>query len=145
MAELDSWDPPIRSVRIARHTLRLDEVVAFYREGIGLEINGSFEDHEGYSGVMLGLLGSAHHFEFTSDDKRTTAGSPAPDDLVVFYFRSATALEKVARRLRGRAERASPTNPYWRTKEKAIAFLDPDGWQVLQWQVTAAPPWVERI
>jgi hypothetical protein len=38
-------------LRIARHTERLDELVAFYRDGIGLTEIGSFRDHDGYSGV----------------------------------------------------------------------------------------------
>ena len=35
-------------LRIARHTDRLDEVVAFYRDGIGLTEIGGFRDHDGY-------------------------------------------------------------------------------------------------
>ena len=37
-------------LRIARHTERLEEVVAFYRDGIGLPEIGSFRDHAGYDG-----------------------------------------------------------------------------------------------
>jgi hypothetical protein len=40
-------------LRIARHTERLDELVAFYRDGIGLTEVGSFREHDGYDGVFL--------------------------------------------------------------------------------------------
>src|SRR5262249_34927744 len=48
---------PVRHVRIARPTDQLDEVVRFYREGLGLPELGRFAGHAGYLGVMLGLPG----------------------------------------------------------------------------------------
>ena len=45
-------------LRVARHTERLDEVVAFYRDGIGLREVGGFRDHDGYDGVFLELPGT---------------------------------------------------------------------------------------
>jgi hypothetical protein len=48
-------------LRVARHTERLDEVVGFYRDGIGLIEIGGFRDHDGYDGVFLATasLGAA--------------------------------------------------------------------------------------
>ena len=56
----------VSAVRVARHTERLDEVVAFYRDGLGLEEIGGFRDHDGYDGVFLGLPGTCAHLEFTA-------------------------------------------------------------------------------
>ena len=50
-------------MRVARPTDRLDEVVRFYRDGLGLTKIGSFAGHAGYTGVMLGLPGAAYHLE----------------------------------------------------------------------------------
>ena len=44
-------------LRIARHTEHLEEVVAFYRDGIGLPEVGRFHDHDGYDGVFLEVRG----------------------------------------------------------------------------------------
>lgn len=52
-------------LRIARPTGRLEEVVRFYAEGLGLTVLGSFEDHEGFDGVIVGLRGAHFHLEFT--------------------------------------------------------------------------------
>jgi hypothetical protein len=52
-------------LRVARPTDRLDEVVRFYRDGLGLVELGSFTDHEGFDGVMLGHPGQAYHIDFT--------------------------------------------------------------------------------
>ena len=51
------WPPmlPVRHVRIARPTDQLDDVVRFYRDGLGLPEIGRFDAHAGYRGVMLGL------------------------------------------------------------------------------------------
>jgi hypothetical protein len=41
-------------LRVARHTARLDEVTAFYRDGIGLLEIGGFRDHDdGFRVVLL--------------------------------------------------------------------------------------------
>jgi len=40
----------VAQVRIARPTDQLDAVIAFYRDGLGLEQVGEFNDHEGYDG-----------------------------------------------------------------------------------------------
>ncbi len=45
-------------LRVARHTERLDEVVAFYRDGLGLPEIGGFRDHDGYDGVFLAVPGT---------------------------------------------------------------------------------------
>ena len=45
-------------LRVARHTDRLEEVVAFYRDRIGLPELGRFTDHDSYDGVFLGVPGA---------------------------------------------------------------------------------------
>lgn len=49
---------PVRSVRIARPTDQLDEVVRFCCEGLGLPELSRFAGHAGYRGVLLGLPGT---------------------------------------------------------------------------------------
>jgi catechol 2,3-dioxygenase-like lactoylglutathione lyase family enzyme len=53
----DQWPQglPVVQVRVARPTDRLEAVVRFYRDGLGLQEIGSFAGHAGYAGVMLGL------------------------------------------------------------------------------------------
>src|SRR2546423_399556 len=54
------------AVRVARHTDRLDAVVAFYRDRLGLPEIGRFRGHDGYDGTFLALPGTGAHLEFTS-------------------------------------------------------------------------------
>jgi hypothetical protein len=53
-------------LRVTRHTERLDEVVAFYRDGIGLTEIGGFRDHDGYDGVFLAVPGTGAHLGIAS-------------------------------------------------------------------------------
>ena len=125
----DDW-PPVAQVRIARPTDRLEEVVRFYRDALGLEQIASFEGHAGYEGVMLALPGRRDHLEFT----RYASGSPCPaptkDNLLVFYVKDDGAIREMAARLQRHGhEPVEPENPYW--AEKGLTFEDPDGWRVV--------------
>jgi hypothetical protein len=53
-------------VHIARHTDRLDDAVALYRDGIGLPVVGGFRDHDGYDGAFLTIPGTGAHLELTA-------------------------------------------------------------------------------
>jgi catechol 2,3-dioxygenase-like lactoylglutathione lyase family enzyme len=125
----DDW-PPVAQVRIARPTDRLEEVVRFYRDALGLEQIAFFEGHAGYDGVMLALPGRRDHLEFT----RYVSGSPCPaptrDNLLVFYVEDDGAIREMAARLQRHGhEPVKPENPYW--AEKGLTFEDPDGWRVV--------------
>ena len=86
-----SWPPdlPVIRVRIARPTDRLDDVVEFYKDGVGLVELGRFDGHSGYDGVMLGLPGSDYHLEFTSHADGSPCPAPSVDNLLVLYLESA--------------------------------------------------------
>jgi catechol 2,3-dioxygenase-like lactoylglutathione lyase family enzyme len=113
-------------LRVARQTGRLDEVVAFYRDGLGLPEVGRFVDHAGYSGVMLDVPGTASHLEFTA-----TEHLPAPtahvEDLLVLYLGDRDEVSRLLARL------GSPpvpsANPYW--DDVGVTVCDPDGFRVV--------------
>src|SRR5512132_353663 len=113
-------------LRVARHTERLDEVVAFYRDGLGLTEIGGFRDHDGYDGVFLGVPGTGAHLELTSGGSHP-ASQPHPESLLVLYLETQAEIEAIATRIAQPS--VVPTNPYWR--DHALAFEDPDGFQLL--------------
>jgi catechol 2,3-dioxygenase-like lactoylglutathione lyase family enzyme len=121
---------PVNQVRISRPTDRLDDVVTFYRDGLGLTEIWSFEGHAGYDGVMLGLPGVGYHLEFTRHANGSPGAAPSKDNLLVLYLTEPGAVEAVAARLESRGHRSvEPENPYWKTN--SITFEDPDGWRVV--------------
>jgi catechol 2,3-dioxygenase-like lactoylglutathione lyase family enzyme len=116
--------------RIARPTDRLDEVVRFYRDGLGLPVLGGFTGHAGYDGVMLGLPDARHHLEFTRHAGGSPGPAPSAEHLLVLYFDDRAARDAVVERLADMGHHAvPPENPYW--LDKAVTIPDPDGWRVV--------------
>jgi len=113
-------------LRVARHTERLGDVVAFYRDGLGLTEVGSFHDHDGYEGAFLEIAGTGAHLEFTAGGENA-APNPHPESLLVLYLGDDDALSTVAARLG--VEPVAPANPYW--AEHGMTFEDPDGFRVV--------------
>lgn len=119
------------AVRVARPTDRLDEVVRFYRDGLGLAELGRFEGHAGYDGVFVGLPGEECHLEFTSHADGSPGPAPTRDNLLVFYLADRAALDEAAARLAAMGHApVEADNPYW-TEHGAVTFADPDGWRVV--------------
>jgi catechol 2,3-dioxygenase-like lactoylglutathione lyase family enzyme len=113
-------------LRVARHTECLDELVAFYRDGIGLRELGGFRDHDGYDGVFLEIPGTNAHLELTAGGEHG-APSPHPESLLVFYLGDEQAVQAILARLG--VEPVEPANPYW--AEHAVTIEDPDGFRVV--------------
>ncbi|HEY4409019.1 MAG TPA: VOC family protein [Acidimicrobiia bacterium] len=126
------WPPtlPVAQVRIARPTDRLDEVVRFYHEGLGLPIVGGFEDHAGYTGVMIGLPGVGYHLEFTTHAEGSPCPAPTADNLLVLYMPDQQAVDALVERLGALGHRpVPPENPYWAGRGATVP--DPDGWRTV--------------
>jgi len=131
------WPPslPVVQVRIARPTNQLEAIVRFYHDGLGLPHLGTFEDHEGYSGVMLGLPDRDFHLEFTSRSDGSPCPEPTPDHLFVLYLADGSAIEAQVAQLKAFGHHpVAPLNPYW--ARYGVTVPDPDGWRV----VLAEPP-----
>jgi Glyoxalase/Bleomycin resistance protein/Dioxygenase superfamily len=121
----------VRQVRVARPTDRLAEVVAFYRDGIGLTELFRFEGHAGYDGVMLGLPDRSYHLEFTQHVDGSPCPAPTRDNLLVFYVPDHRAIDTIVARLSDRGHPpVDAENPYW-TENGATTIEDPDGWRIV--------------
>lgn len=117
-------------LRIARPVSDLEKSVALYREGLGLEELGRFENHEGFDGVMLGHPDRSVHFEFTHCHDRPVIPSPTPEDLLVIYLPDRDDwLETCRRMLAAGFREAVAFNPYW--SRRGRTFEDHDGYRVV--------------
>ncbi|MFC4173508.1 VOC family protein [Microvirga sp. GCM10011540] len=118
------------TLRVARPTDRLDEVVRFYRDGLGFEVIGSFEDHDGFDGAMLGHPGAAWHLEFTHRRGHQAGRAPTQDNLLVFYLPDRDAWEAAVERMRAHGHTPVVSlNPYW--DRQGLTFEDPDRYRVV--------------
>ena len=117
-------------IRVARPSDNLSTVAAMYRDGLDLEVLGSFDNHDGFDGVMLGHPECGYHFEFTHHRGHHVGGAPTQDHLLVFYIPKRDAWAGRCERMRdaGFVEVAS-YNPYW--DRLGVTFEDIDGYRVV--------------
>ena len=117
-------------LRIARPVRDLARTTAMYCQGLGLQVVGSFEDHDGFDGVMLGFEGSAYHFEFTHCRTHPVVPAPTLEDLLVFYVPAATDWQTAcASMLAAGFKQVAAFNPYWETRGRT--YEDPDGYRIV--------------
>jgi hypothetical protein len=95
----------------------------------------SFEDHDGYSGVVLGLPDSSRPLELVLRDGE--APSPTDEDQLVLYLGSAERVARAVSRIRAAGfEPLVAANPYWE-RNGAVCFVDPDGY----WLILSPDAW----
>lgn len=74
------------TLRVARPTDNLSEIVDMYMRGLGFKVLAEFENHNGFDGVVLGHTNESYHIEFTHHHGVTAGKSPTDDNLLVFYI-----------------------------------------------------------
>ncbi len=116
--------------RVARPSRDLDAAARFYSQGLGLELLGSFSDHAGFDGVILGHPGWPYHLEVTHRPAEPILPRPTDEDLLVFYLPDRAEWEAATQRLRAHGGReVGSSNPYW--NEHGVTFEDPDGYLIV--------------
>jgi catechol 2,3-dioxygenase-like lactoylglutathione lyase family enzyme len=117
-------------LRIARPARDLDRQVQLYGRGLGLQLLGRFEDHQGFDGVMLGLPEASWHLEFTRCRHHTVVPAPSAEDLLVLYHPGTAAWQQACQQAVDAGLRPVPAfNPYW--DEHGRSFEDPDGYRIV--------------
>ena len=119
---------------MARPTADLARCRDFYTRLIGLSVLWSFEDHDGFDGVILGLPDERAQLELISSPE-SLAPTPTVEDLLVLYLADGHDLVDLADRLVAGGHHEVPSddptlNPYW-ARTGARVFLDPDGYRLV--------------
>jgi catechol 2,3-dioxygenase-like lactoylglutathione lyase family enzyme len=125
------------AVRVARPSRDLEAAAGFYRDALGLPVLGSFEDHDGFRGLILGLPDASRQLELVA----APGGEPTPsaEDQLVLYLGSPERVEEAAAPIRAAGhEPSSSPNPYW-ANVGAVCFVDPDGY----WLVLSPQSWMD--
>ena len=117
-------------LRVARPTDHMPEILRFYRDGLGFEVIASFENHEGFDGVMLSHPGAPYHLEFTIKRGHTAGRAPTQDNLLVFYLPNTAEWQAAINRMTQNSFQPVPSfNPYWDKQGKT--FEDADGYRIV--------------
>jgi catechol 2,3-dioxygenase-like lactoylglutathione lyase family enzyme len=118
------------TLRVARPTDNLPEVTKFYRDGLGLEDLGSFSNHNGFDGMILGQKHSPYHLEFTHKHGHKVGKAPSEDNLLVFYMPDKAEWKGAVERMQKHGYNpVKPFNPWWENFCKT--FEDVDGYRVV--------------
>jgi hypothetical protein len=115
--------------RNARHTNNLKLIEEFYTQIIGLELLFSFENHNNYSGILLGKQGHDWHLEFTTSKDKAIHKFDI-EDVMVFYPTSNGEYIHIIERIETKGiEKIKAKNPFW--NENGIMIKDPDGFGII--------------
>jgi catechol 2,3-dioxygenase-like lactoylglutathione lyase family enzyme len=116
-------------LRIARHTNDLEKIKSFYIDILGLELMGTFENHDNYDGVFIGKPNLDWHLEFTKSNDLANHIFDE-DDILVFYPETILEFKALINNLLNNAfSIITSKNPYWNKNGKM--FLDPDGHRIV--------------
>ena len=137
IGRLSSSGPPLPAeailhahLRIARPVSNLAHTERMYRDALDLSVLARFEDHDGFSGVILGREGLDYHFEFTHCPDHPIAPSPTPEDLIVFYLPDRPEWEAACERATEHGFMpVTSLNPYWEISGQT--FEDADGYRIV--------------
>ena len=122
-----NFDP---TLRIARASDKLESLIHFYCEGLGLDLLFRFENHDGFDGIMIGRRGAPYHLEFTQARYQPAEAVPGSDNLLVFYLPEPDDWAAAVNRMRRAGFDPVPSfNPYW--DMSGATFEDPDGYRVV--------------
>jgi YycE-like N-terminal domain/YycE-like C-terminal domain len=117
-------------LRIAKPVSNLARTRTMYCQGLGLQVIGSFEKHEGFDGVMLSLPGAQYHFEFTYCHAHPVLPTPTAEDLTVFYIPVTADWENACTRMLASGfKQVKSLNPYWGIDGRT--YQDHDGYRVV--------------
>jgi prolyl oligopeptidase len=117
-------------MRVARPTDNLDEISKMYQLGLGLNVMGQFEDHNGFDGVILGHSKYPYHLEFSHHKGKKVGGAPTSNNLLVFYIEDVSEWKKACGKMAYAGFIVVPSyNPYW--DEAGKTFEDIDGYRVV--------------
>jgi catechol 2,3-dioxygenase-like lactoylglutathione lyase family enzyme len=128
--EISARKNTVSTLRVARPTDNLPEVIKFYRDGLGLEVLASFSDHNDFDGVILGRKGFPYHLEFTHKHGHKVGQAPSQDNLLVFYVPDKAEWMNAVERMRKHGyEPVKSYNPWW--DDGGRTFADIDGYRVV--------------
>jgi hypothetical protein len=120
----------LHQLRIARPVSDLARTATMYSCGLELEVIGSFIDHAGFDGIMLGVAGANYHFEFTYCRSHPVVPTPTHEDLFVFYLKSASEWRTAcANMLKAGFKRVASFNPYWDVR--GVTYQDHDAYRIV--------------
>jgi hypothetical protein len=117
-------------LRVARATNHLEKITAMYESGLGFAVIGSFKNHDGFEGIMLGSKEAGYHLEFTCQKGHQAPLSNSAENLLVFYVPDNAQYELTCRKMLAAGFRqVKAHNPYW--DKSGSSFEDIESYRIV--------------
>ena len=117
-------------MRVARPTNNLDDISRIYQQGLGYNVLGRFENHNGFDGIILGHSNHSHHQEFTHHRGTKVAGAPTSDKLLFFYIDDAKDWKRACIEMISAGFNTVPSYNLY-SDNVGITFEDFDGYRIV--------------
>lgn len=118
------------TLRIARPTNSIDALLPFYRDGLGFKVLTRFDDHDGFSGAILGHPGAPWHLEFTWHNSHSAPACPTEDHLIAVYLPELEIWQAACARMAAAGfAPVAAFNPYW--DQLGYTYEDAEGYRVV--------------
>jgi catechol 2,3-dioxygenase-like lactoylglutathione lyase family enzyme len=115
---------------VARPTEKLEDVVRFYRDGVGLAELRHSENHGDIGRVTLGPPDAPYYLEFTEAHGELAGRAPTKATILVICLPSESEwTDTVVRMEKSGYKPVLSCNPFWHQHE--MTFEDPDGYRVV--------------
>jgi len=112
-------------LRVARPTNQLEALADMYVRGLGFQVLGAFQDHDGFDGVLLGHPRQPYHLELTHRHGHAVPTRPDPEQLLVFYLPDRDVWSATCTRMLDAGFRpVHSCNPYWDRQGRSFEDLD---------------------
>ncbi|WP_417534977.1 VOC family protein [Marinobacterium stanieri] len=122
--------PKSAKLRVARPTDNLTKITEMYLNGLGFKLLGSFKDHNGFDGSIIGHEAHNYHLEFTHHMGMAVGQAPTQDNLLVFYLPDHDVWSQCCQKMEKAGFIIVPSyNNYWDVVGKT--FEDIDGYRVV--------------
>lgn len=122
--------PQSAKLRVARPTDHLAKITEMYINGLGFKLLGSFTDHNGFDGAIIGHAAHNYHLEFTHHHGTMVGSAPTQDNLLVFYIPEHDIWQTCCQQMQEAGFILVPSyNDYWDVTGKT--FMDIDGYRVV--------------
>ena len=117
-------------MRVARSRRNLDAIKRFNCDCLGFDLLGSFEEHIGFDGIIIGHANAPYHLEFTKEHGVKAPRAPDREGLLVFYLPDKEEWQKQVDMMHQAGYEAVPSNnDYWDVV--GVTFEDPDGYRIV--------------
>jgi catechol 2,3-dioxygenase-like lactoylglutathione lyase family enzyme len=130
-------------MRVARASSDLERAHHFYCHALGLSVLGTFADHEGFDGLIVGIDGANWQLELVHEHGAVIA-RPSVEDLIVLYLPDPSGHAARARSMlaAGYAPVRS-NNPYW--DRVGLTFEDHDGYRTVLAELAWSSPHASSV